>query len=238
MGVAMAITRDIPTFNPRIYTRIALNDLVTYAVFFLSETGEEITAEDIVAGCFLLFPERFALRGYSQWPDSSVVNKRWVDCRKKGLISGSTAQGFELTPSGLKLAENVGKTLQGKRPTRTPSGAEGRVRAETRTRAGRFVRSIEESDAYKAFKDKGENAQVSEFDFRSMLLCTMETSSSILRNNLEQFKQYVSLYKREDLLELLNFCERRFASLLAEMPQQDRQYEGGMLRRKKKQIAR
>jgi hypothetical protein len=62
----------------------------------------------------------------------------------------------------------------------------------------------------------------------------METSSSTLRNNLEQFKQYVSLYKREDLLDLLSFCERRFAFLLTDTPRQDQQYEGGMLRRKKK----
>lgn len=70
---------ELPKFSPEIYGRIAMNDLVTYAVFFLSQSGGEISAEDIVAACFKLFPERFQLRGYSQWPDSTVVNKRWVD---------------------------------------------------------------------------------------------------------------------------------------------------------------
>ena len=66
---------QFPKFPSEIYDRIALNDLVTYAVYFLSQSGGEINAEDIVATCFKLFPERFQLRGYSEWPDSTVVNK-------------------------------------------------------------------------------------------------------------------------------------------------------------------
>jgi hypothetical protein len=55
-----------PKFPPEIYGRIALNDLVTYSVYFLSQSGGEINAEDIVAACFKLFPQRFQLRGYSE----------------------------------------------------------------------------------------------------------------------------------------------------------------------------
>jgi hypothetical protein len=98
-----------PKFDARIYGKIALNDLVTYAVYYLTQIGEEITAEDIVAACFFMFPQRFSLRGYNQWPDSTVVNKRWVDCRNKHLISGNTANGFNLTPKDWSLR---------KRPTR------------------------------------------------------------------------------------------------------------------------
>jgi len=36
---------QFPTFAPEIYGRIALNELVTYAVYFLSESGGEINAE-------------------------------------------------------------------------------------------------------------------------------------------------------------------------------------------------
>jgi hypothetical protein len=38
---------QIPKFSPDIYSRIALNDLVTFAVYFLSQHGREINAEDI-----------------------------------------------------------------------------------------------------------------------------------------------------------------------------------------------
>ena len=58
---------------------IALNDLVIFSIYFLSQIAREINTEDVVAACYLLFPKRFALRGYPDWPDASVVAKRWID---------------------------------------------------------------------------------------------------------------------------------------------------------------
>jgi hypothetical protein len=220
--------KEIPKFDDKVYTQVALNDLVTYAVYFLSQSGEEISAEDIVAACFLLFPRRFELRGYPQWPDSTVVNKRWIDCRNKGYIRGSTAQGFRLTPDGLKIAEKVEKILVGQRRVKEKASI------ELRTRAGRFIHSLEQSDAFKLYIKDGNVDSVSEFDFRNMLLCTMESSATVLRGNLEQFMQYVSLYDREDLMRMLDACEMKFASLLTEESKHRGKYKGGMLRQKVK----
>lgn len=227
----MLSENSLPEYDPQIYTRIALNELVTYSVYFLSQSNEEIITENIVAACFLMFPKRFAMRGYPQWPDATVVEKRWLDCRHRGLISGSTAHGFSLAPKGLELAEKVAKTLSGKRPLFTSPGAT-RIRNETRTRAGRFVRAIEDSDAFKLYKEHGEPGQISEFDFRSMLLCTMESSPSTLNKNLEQFKQYASMYERKDIVDFLDSCEKKFARLLAEATVGSDRYQGGMMRRK------
>jgi hypothetical protein len=204
---------------------------VTYAVFFLSQQGGEIIAEDIVVACFKLFPERFQLHGYPQWPDSTVVNKRWVDCRDKGLLQGSTAKGFSLTPKGLVLAEKMEKILTGKqklflKPTANKGGE------ELRTRAGRFNRSLENSDAFQQYSTNGEAAKISEFDFRNMLLCTMESSPSTLRNNLEQFKQNASLYQRQDLLKFLEFCGKTFSNQLSDFSEDRPKYRGGMIKQK------
>jgi len=220
----------VPKFDENIYSKIGLNDLVTYAVYHLSECTSEITAEDIVAACFLMFPKRFSLRGYADWPDSTVVNKRWVDCRNKRLISGNTANGFKLTPRGLEMAEKTSKVLKGERPAFSTSPTK-RVRTEMRTRAGRFVKAIEDSDAYKTF-EAGRTTEISEFDFRSMLLCTMESSATTLENNLQQFEQYSSLYDRKDLLGFLGFCRRKFADVLTDMTTTAAKYRGGMLKQK------
>lgn len=224
--------KTVPKYDPTVYSQIALNDLVTYAVYFLSQMSETISSENITAGCFLLFPARFSLRGYPAWPDSTVVNKRWIDCRNKGYITGSTASDFSLTPKGLALAEKVEKMLTGKRPIISRSRSKD-IKTEMRTRAGRFVRELEESDAYRAYKREGQRVVINEFDFRSMLLCTMESSGSTLRKNLEQFKQYTTEYKRNDLLEFLVTCEHRFSHILREAPKGQR-IRGGMLPKKTK----
>jgi hypothetical protein len=222
---------EFPGFPREIYGRIALNDLVTYAVYFLSQSGGEINAEDIVAACFKLFPERFQLRGYSDWPDSTVVNKRWLDCRDRGLLHGSTAGGFSLTAKGLELAEKVSTVLTGKQRL-FPKQRLEKVSGEIRTRAGRFVRSLETSEAFQKFTAEGSPANLSEFDFRNMLLCTMESSAATLRSNLEQFRQYAALYQRNDLLGFLDFCQDKFVNLLTESTGAVGKYRGGMNRQR------
>jgi len=224
---------ELPTFPSNIYRQIALNDLVVYAVYFLSSGEKEIVFEDVVAIAFRLFPERFHLRGYPEWPDSTVVNKRWLDCRAKGLLQGSTAAGFSLTPKGLELAEKTAAILTGKRRAFVRPGSE-KASGEIRTRAGRFIRSVEASNAFKAYSKSRTVTDLAEFDFRSLLLCTMESSSVTLRNNLEQFRQYAALYRRRDILTFLQLCAEKFADVLAESSVGKPKFRGGMNRQKVK----
>jgi hypothetical protein len=196
-----------PKFDPDIYIKISLNDLIVYSVHYLHNQAGEITSEDIISACFELFPRRFSLRKYPNWPDSAVVSRRWSDCKSRGYIVGSTAKGFKLTAKGFRYAEKVGKSLGRERPVR-------RMPTEIKTRAGRFVRSIERSDAFIHYQENGRGSKINEFDFRSMLLCTMESSPATLERNLEQFREYVGVYHRKDLLTFLDICEKRFSHLL------------------------
>lgn len=72
---------------------------------------------------------------------------------------------------------------------------------------------MEVSDAYQAYKKNGTNANINEFDFRSVLLCTMESSPETLAKNIEQFKGYAELHKRQDLIAFLTFCKDTFSYL-------------------------
>jgi len=177
-------------------------------------------SEDIISACFVLFPKRFSLRKYPQYPDSGIASRRWSECKRKGYLRGNAAKGFELTARGIKRAEKVEKSLGAPmKPVRVPKPKAERpavpaveaVHPEFKAHAKKYVRSIEMSDAYKHFK-KG--APLNEFDFRSLLLCTMESPPTTLARNLNQFKEYVNIHNRKDLLSFLEFCEGKFSNLL------------------------
>jgi len=85
------------------------------------------------------------------------------------------------------------------------------VHPELKAHAKKYVRSIEMSDAYRHYK---KNLPLNEFDFRSLLLCTMESPPTTLARNLNQFKEYVDIHNRTDLLSFLEFCENKFSNLL------------------------
>ena len=210
-----------PQFDPTNYTKVVLNDLVVYSVYYLHKQGLEITSEDIISACFVLFPQRFSMRKYPQYPDSGIVSRRWGECKRKRYLRGNAVKGFQITARGIKRAEKVEKLL-GKplKPVRVAKvgvekpavpGKEAAVHPELKRHAKKYIRSIETSDAYRQFK-KGH--PLNEFDFRSMLLCTMESPPTTLARNLSQFKEYINIHERKDLLSFLEFCEEKFSSLL------------------------
>jgi hypothetical protein len=359
-----------PNFNPEKYTAIASNHLVAYAIYSLQNDGDEISAEDIISACFMLFPRKFSLRTYPQWPDSALIGRRLHDCERKGWLTARIDTGFKLTALGTRLAEKVAKGLgvaipkkekpkkvhklqvgklqvteavkpvdkvqvtktaepapattkpakkarkkrvdklqvtetvklaaQAKttvhRPPSTgkvekqvaevkvtevvkpapvakpapvkpkvekakekqvteakpvsklrvdklqvaeekpapvkpapavkpepvakpkakviPSSTVPTVSAEEKAKAGKFVKMMETSDAYRLYKKSGANANVGEFDFRSLLLCTMESSHETLARNVDLFKGYAEIHNRQDLVAFLGFCAEKFAHLL------------------------
>jgi hypothetical protein len=88
------------------------------------------------------------------------------------------------------------------------------VSREAKERAGKFTRMMERSDAYILYKKNGSKSNISEFDFRSLLLCTMESSAETLARNVELFKGYSAIHNRQDLIVFLTFCEDKFSYLL------------------------
>jgi hypothetical protein len=88
------------------------------------------------------------------------------------------------------------------------------VSAEEKAKAGKYVKMMEGSDAYRLYKKNGAKANIGEFDFRSLLLCTMESSHETLARNVELFKGYAGIHNRQDLTAFLTFCAEKFAHLL------------------------
>ena len=204
----MALAQSAPTSG---YEHISYDDLVTYVVYRLTAgNGSQTTFEDIVAEAFKLFPRRFSLRGYPEWPDSAVVNKSWLRSRTdKNYIVGSVKDGFRLTQRGLDVAERVEGQLG-----QTPTKGGRSLKSELRTRSGRLLRSIEHSQPFLDFKRTGQVASMTEADLADVLLALPDTPSSRLLGNLEQFRDAARMYERSDVQEFLDVMQKRFSARL------------------------
>lgn len=88
------------------------------------------------------------------------------------------------------------------------------VTKEEKIKAGKAIKIVEKSDAYRLYAKNGKQAKISEFDFRNMLFATMESSADTLARNVNLFRRYANILNRNDLIKFFDFCEERFASLL------------------------
>ncbi len=217
-------------FNVSLYNDLSLDELVTYSVATLANEGKEATFENIVAKSYELFPEKFSLVGYPQWPDSSRVNKSWLRCRTDfKFITGTVKTGFSLTSKGLEVVEKVQQRLQ--RPVSEKSII-SKKRARARTKEEHFTNEIEKSDVFQRYLHDREQMEINHYEFCDILYCTLESSPKALVDHLEKLKDYAHAYSRNDLKNFLSFLEHKFSDLLKDKGIE--RYVGGMNKAKKR----
>jgi hypothetical protein len=197
-------------FNETQYASIGLDELIAFGVNRLAEMSIETTFENIVAVCFTLFPKRFELRGYPQWPDAHVIGKSvWRARTDKGYLSGSVRQGYRITPKGLKMLEVIDERLHPGRPFQQQDRL-----SEARTRAGRVLRHVQQSEAFRQYQISKAVDHISDYDFADLLLCPPDAPAESLQKSFDYFVQSASLYGRKDLLEFMEVVGRKFAHIL------------------------
>ncbi len=222
----MANTNEI---DYKKYAKINLDDLVTYSLFSLISKKQDPSFENLVVETYSLFPKKFCLVGYPQYPDSSRIDKSWLRCRTdKNLIEGSVSSGFKLTSKGLKTVENLRKFFSGDVYVKAQFQS---LKGEERTKAGRFVKNIANSKAWAKYKEKGLDAPITDFEFCDLISTTLETDPKIRRENFNALKRYVELYNRKDMMKLLEFCAVRFQNLLISSLGPT-EYTGGMVKKR------
>lgn len=222
--------KDLKQIQKEKYKDANLNELVNYAIGIVGNLNKEIIIEDIVVVAFLLFPKKFSLQGYDEYPDSIRINRRVVDIRDRGFIVGSVAKGYKLTTKGQKEFERVNKIFKLGKSINKKTRSRGRK--DERNRASRFLKHIKQSDAYNNFKSQNDVSDITEYQFRSLLMCPMETPPNKLRQNLVELKEQIMIIGNDEIIEFLNKCSRQFIQIL------HNKYEdneiGGMIKQKVK----
>jgi hypothetical protein len=202
-------SKDRIIYPASVYEKISLDDLVVVALGSIMRKGEPATFERMVAECFHLFPGRFSLLGYPEWPNAAIVNKAWLRCRTdKGLLAGTVAEGFRLTDKGRTVEEATLRRLA-RKPADEEDPSAHVKRGNRQTAEGRVVMRIEQSAAYKKYQ-KSNVESVTEFDLVDLLFCSMESDPAVLTRNYEALRNAVKIYQREDLLEFLKELKRQY----------------------------
>jgi hypothetical protein len=72
------------------------------AVGRLWEVDCELSYENVVVAAFRLFPSKFGLIGYPDFPDAKRVHDQLFHCfyKSKGWLGGKTRLGFTITELG------------------------------------------------------------------------------------------------------------------------------------------
>jgi len=194
-------------------------DIVVYALHQLGGWQRRVHTEDIALKCYEYAPSRFCWIKYPEYPDLSSVYYALGDAKKSkfgALVRGESEKkgrkrrtgigGWMLTPGGIQWIEANGPRVEKFLGERIPTGE--------RSAAGRKLKLLLRSPAFRKFMDRGAEAQISHAQFAEALVCTVNTRSEVLNDRLEQLQSIAEELGNEEVRNYVDFCRRRFAPLL------------------------
>jgi hypothetical protein len=160
-----------------------------FCLYVLSEAGgdvEFVATEDIAVKAFELYPERFGLIKYPQYPDVDAVRVTLTDLRKDKygrLVEGDKKRGWKITASGTawirRNGNRVREVLESRHPKERRISTGKRLTSE-KIRAA-FLDRILSSDGYRKWK-KGQEPSI--YDFYDLLRIDNYTPEPVYREHL------------------------------------------------------
>lgn len=202
-------------YNPEYYVGEPLDPLVAIAILKLYESGMSTSMESIAVTAFKLFPDKFSMTQFPQYPDYMRVFTS-VRMHLKSFVEGNMKKNiFILNGKGKIFAE---KSLQ-----RIESGDNSQNKKSDfrRKKNTRLVLSVTKTDGFKKFKENN-LLKINKFDVCETLHCTTEASNEHLRSNLATLEHMASEIKpnlsyketAEEVLKYLEYVDKNWEQLM------------------------
>src|SRR4051812_31232242 len=93
---------SLPNYPEESYDSIDLNRLTVFTIAFLRKRNFATSIEHIAVADFRMFPKRFAMIGFPEFPDISRVNRALLQLRPKyrNWATGNARLGWTLMRPG------------------------------------------------------------------------------------------------------------------------------------------
>jgi hypothetical protein len=193
--------KKLKAFDPDSYNSIDLDRLIIYTTVELEKLSIELSLENIIVGAFKLFPKKFSLVGYPEFPDATRVEKALWRCRRKKRqwIGGKTQHGYIINDKTKHIASIIEKELS------IPATKNLRKRGKMR-RKENILREVLNSSAYRKYVI-GKKENISEADVCHLLQGTLDSSRETLKENLISLKIIITELEQNDLLIFIKWIE-------------------------------
>jgi len=204
--------KKIKKFESNSYINERLDNLIIVAIYKLKKAEMECSFENVVVTVHKLFPEKFSLTNFPEFPDTiRVDNTLRLDAKKhSGFLDGNRVNGYVLTGLGEVAANDTLEKLE--------SGKNlGKKRTDVnRNKYIKLVNNVRSSSAFKKFSDDKKD-KINKFDLCEVLHCTIDSDQKQLENNLKTLKIYSEKIQNnknygdisKKVLMFLNFVEKK-----------------------------
>lgn len=152
MAAGMVDSSRIIVFEYEKYKAIGLNDLLAFVVYFLEGERYAATFENIAVTSHRMFPAKFSLVGYPNFPDAARVQLVILHLGPKyvGWLEGKKKTGYHLNARGKEAAIRVTNQLDMPQ-TRSTSSEFAQDNLANRTAVETRIARLRDSASFKQY---------------------------------------------------------------------------------------
>jgi len=187
-------------FDDTIYSGIGLDPLIAYTVNLLDDNGIPTSFEYVVVAAYRMFPKKFGLAGFTEYPDSARINRALLHLtpRYKNWIFGNGSKGYFLNERGKEEAAKAKEQLLSGRPSVK------KVISQPRSMYDREATRIRSSSAFRKYKGE-KQGEIQKWEVYDALAVFSYTPASELRKRISNL---ITLAKDAEDQEIVVFLEK------------------------------
>jgi hypothetical protein len=194
----------LTSFDESKYENLDLDHLMMYAMGELERIQVDLSFENATVAAFKLFPKKFSLVGFINYPDSNRVDQcLWRCAKHRQWLGGKSRQGFIITERSklvIKECEDMIEKGMSIKKTKTTS--------QTRRKEALLL-EVESSSAYKKY-EQNEGSNINEAELCFLLQGTLDSSHKLLKENLNVLKNYAKTLENRNVVNFLDWVESNF----------------------------
>jgi len=186
------------------YLPVHKDRLVLFSIDYLNSKDIETTFDKLTVAAFKLFPKKFSLIGFPEYPDAKTVNDCvFLHCVKaRGWVSGNAQTGYKITEKGKYFLDEAKKMLEGKIKVTRKYGTVPRRKEFT------FINLLKKTTAYKKYsQNKKEN--ISDSEILEALNVPASGSKETKQKHLKKYLEYANRIDDPSAIEFLEFIQRK-----------------------------
>jgi hypothetical protein len=220
-GESIDILKLVP-FAVAKYTDLSLATLTAYSAYWLAQWELPTTLENVAVLNFKLFPTKFAMTGWAQFPDVNRTNRSVLQMRPKyrNFATSITNKGVFLNERGIEeaqaLTKRLGNPTFGDGTTPDVELPIARVRGSgrpTTVHAEDLVAQVRKSGLFQSYRE-GHWNDVEAIDLINFLEVYDHTPGDEKRRRLKVFQSAAKELKDHEVVEFLENVASKFKTYL------------------------
>ena len=206
----------LPTYPHESYRGVGLNDLLAYVVLFLEGQELATTFENITVAAHRMFPGKFSLVGYPQFPDATRVQLVILHLGPKyvGLLEGKKKTGYYLNARGREAAKSASWRLGAHKASAATSVGFLQDNLANRTMVETRVARLRNSATFKQYA-QGNGQEIDDVTLAWEAFALFITADSLTK--AETYRQLMEAARRQgdtEVVEFLSWVGRERAHLV------------------------